>query len=116
VWTAAYYHQRPRSRQQFPSPGPDRRTETMTSCPTCGRRHRQRRVKPLATLPLFDWRPEPRHTLRIGPSPRLVLLADCPTADGEPRAGIVIPGRPLPIAFATMAAAVAALRQMEAGR
>jgi hypothetical protein len=90
----------------------------MTRCPTCGRRHRLRRPKVLAPPPLLEWRPapEPKPKLRTGPIPRLVLLTDCPTADGEPRAGIIIPGRRLPLAFADMAAAVKALRQMEAAR
>jgi len=90
----------------------------MNHCPTCGRRHRPRRPKMLAPLPLLEWRPaaDAESILDAGPVPHSVLLTDCPTADGEPRAGIIIPGRRLPLAFANMAAAVKALRQMGAAR
>jgi hypothetical protein len=85
----------------------------MTSCPTCGRRHRPRRpATTLAPLPLFDWIPPPKPILRTTPGPRLVLLPDCPNPDGQPRAGIIVPGQRLPIAFASMAEAVAALHRM----
>lgn len=88
------------------------------ACPTCGRRHRPSRPKMRAPLPLFEWRPVPKPAPIpvAGPAPRLVLLHHCPTADGEPRPGILIPGNRVPRAFATMAAALAALRQMEAPR
>jgi hypothetical protein len=45
-----------------------------------------------------------------------VLLHGCLNAEGEPRAGIIEPGRRMPRAFANMAAAVVALRRMETGR
>ncbi|MCB4820752.1 hypothetical protein [Roseicella aerolata] len=69
----------------------------------------------LAPTPLLDWVPPPKPILRTGPLPRLVLLPDCCDANGEPRAGLMIPGHRLPIAFPSMAAAVAELRRMEAG-
>lgn len=47
------------------------------------------------------------------PTPRLTLRPDLATPDGEPRPCITIPGRPLPLAFPNMAAALAALREME---
>jgi hypothetical protein len=50
------------------------------------------------------------------PRARLLLRSDIRDADGEPRACIAIPGRRLPLAFPSVAAALAALRQMEAAR
>jgi hypothetical protein len=47
------------------------------------------------------------------PAPRLTLRADLATAEGEPRICIAWPGRTVPVAFATVAAALAALRNME---
>jgi hypothetical protein len=89
----------------------------MTRCPTCGRRHRPRRVfVPAAQLDLLAWVPPPQPRRSAGPGPRLVLLHGCLNAEGEPRAGIFIPGRPVPRAFDNMAAAVAELRRMEVGR
>ncbi|GGC58179.1 hypothetical protein GCM10011504_40550 [Siccirubricoccus deserti] len=89
----------------------------MTYCPTCGRRHRPRRVSvPTAQLDLLTWVPPARPHRGTAPGPRLVLLHGCLDAEGEPRAGIIDPGRRVPRAFANMAAAVAELRRMEAGR
>lgn len=48
------------------------------------------------------------------PTPRLTLRPDLATPDGEPRACLALPGRPLPLAFPNLAAALAALRDMEA--
>lgn len=45
--------------------------------------------------------------------PRLTLRPDIPTAEGEPRICIVWPGRAAPLAFPNVAAALAALRDME---
>jgi hypothetical protein len=52
--------------------------------------------------------------MQTTPTPRLTLRPDLATADGEPRACLALPGRPLPLAFPTLAAALAALRDMEA--
>lgn len=89
----------------------------MTYCPTCGRRHRPRRVKPLAPLPwetspLGAWQPTRLAAPPAAHARRLVILHDCPNAEGEPRGGIAQPGRPT-IAFYDLQAAAAALRQME---
>lgn len=46
-------------------------------------------------------------------APRLTLRPDLATAEGEPRICIVWPGRAVPLAFPTMAAALAMLRDME---
>lgn len=89
-------------------------------CPTCGRRHRRRRVLatlPWETSPLGAWRPiQPARTPRIGPEVRLVLLPGISTGDGDPRPALVVPGRRAPVAYATMAAAIRAKAAMEAGR
>lgn len=47
-------------------------------------------------------------------TPRLTLRPDLATPDGEPRVCLALPGRPLPLAFPNLAAALAALRDMEA--
>ena len=89
----------------------------MTSCPTCGRRHRPRRIAaPIAQLAL-TWPPTP-----APPPPRpvarhvllLLLLHACPDADGQPRPALLPAGARLPILFETIAAALAAKRAMEA--
>lgn len=46
-------------------------------------------------------------------APCLTLRADLATAEGEPRICITWPGRAAPVAFPTMTAALAALRDME---
>ncbi|MFN7306214.1 MAG: hypothetical protein ACK5TQ_06495 [Acetobacteraceae bacterium] len=48
------------------------------------------------------------------PAAKLVLRDDLRDADGQPRACLALPGRRLPIAFASLGAALAALREMEA--
>jgi hypothetical protein len=48
------------------------------------------------------------------PAAKLVLRDDLRDADGQPRACIAIPGKRLPVAFASLGAALAALREMEA--
>lgn len=86
-------------------------------CPTCGRRHRQRRVLatlPWETSPLGAWRPIRAARTRIGPEVRLVLLPGISTGDGDPRPALVVPGRRAPVAYATMAAAIRAKAAMEA--
>ncbi len=45
---------------------------------------------------------------------RVILRDDLRDAEGEPRACIAIPGRKLPVAFPSLADALAALRDMEA--
>jgi hypothetical protein len=53
----------------------------------------------------------------VGAVARLVLLENTRDIDGEPRVAILPPGpRAVPIAFSTMAAALAALRNLEAGQ
>lgn len=47
-------------------------------------------------------------------TPRLTLRADLATDEGEPRICIAWPGRAVPVVFPTVAAALAALRDMEA--
>lgn len=47
------------------------------------------------------------------PAAKLVLRDDLRDADGQPRACIALPGRRLPIAFPSLGAALAALREME---
>lgn len=47
--------------------------------------------------------------------PRVTLRDDLRNADGEPRPCITWPGRTLPVAFPTLAAALAAIRDMEGG-
>ncbi len=49
-------------------------------------------------------------------APRLLLLADALDTDGLPRPALAIPGRRLPTTFPTLAAALSALRTMEAAR
>jgi len=46
-------------------------------------------------------------------APRLTPRADLATAESEPRICIARPGRVVPLAFLTVAAALAALRDME---
>lgn len=63
-------------------------------------------------MPLFDWRPPaPRPRLT---GARLLLRDDLRDAEGNPRACIHLPGRRLPLAYPNLAAALAALRAMEA--
>jgi hypothetical protein len=53
----------------------------------------------------------------VGAVPRLVLLENTRDVDSELRVAILPPGpRAVPIAFRTMAAALAALRNEEAGQ
>jgi hypothetical protein len=53
--------------------------------------------------------------LCVGAAARLVLLVN--SGDGEPRIAILPPGpRAVPVAFRTMSAALAALRNEEAGQ
>lgn len=72
-----------------------------------------RRTAP-APLPLFAW--AARHHRTAGSGARIVLRDDLRDAEGSPRACIAIPGRRLPLAFPTFAAALAALRAMESAR
>ena len=68
------------------------------------------RVAPLPPLALAAHH---RRPATIGP--RVVLRDDLRDAEGVPRACIAIPGRRVPLAFPNIAAALAALRDMEAG-
>lgn len=94
-------------------------------CPTCGRRHRARRSAapvqlPWHTLPLFAAPPRTRigtsqsAVAATPPLARLVLLTGCCTAEGEPRPALLLPGRRAPVAYASMAEALAAKRALEA--
>jgi len=68
-----------------------------------------------AALPLFAWaarRAAASHP--TAPAARIVLLDTCRDAEGQPRPALMIPGRRLPVAFPTIAAALAELRRMEA--
>lgn len=90
-----------------------------TKCPTCGQRqgqHRRLRAEPATPppLPLFAW--AAANAAPAAPRSRLILLETCLDADGQPRPALLIPGRRVPLAFRTMAAALAAQRVMEAGR
>lgn len=77
----------------------------------------RRRAAALAPLPLFAWAARQATPLRpTAPAARIVLLDTCRDADGQPRPALMIPGRRLPVAFHTLAAALAALRAMEAQR
>ena len=56
-------------------------------------------------------------SFRAGAVARLVLLENTRDTDGEPRIAILPPGpRAVPVAFPTMAAALTALRNLEAGQ
>lgn len=90
----------------------------MPDCPTCGRRYRPRRHSTPATpLPLFDWNPpDPSPRRPAGLPVRVLLLHGCRDAEGEPRPALLIPGRSLPVAFPTLAAALDAKRAMETGQ
>lgn len=83
-----------------------------TTCPTCGRRHRLRRAMTPTPLPLFAW--AARHPRAPAIGARLLLRADMLDAEGEPRACIAIPGQRVPLAYPNLAAALSALRAMEA--
>ena len=48
------------------------------------------------------------------PAAKLVLRDDLRDAEGQPRACLALPSRRVPIAFASLGAALAALREMEA--
>lgn len=74
-------------------------------------RRRTTAARHAAPLPLFAWA---ARNHRAATGARLVLRADLPDADGEPRACLVIPGRRLPLAFPNIPAALAALDRMEA--
>ena len=85
----------------------------MPSCPTCGRRHRQRRATApdARQLDLLDWKPPAPRRCAAG---RIILLHQGQDRDGLPRVALEIPGRRLPLAFSTTAEALAALASMEA--
>jgi hypothetical protein len=82
------------------------------ACPTCGRRFRAT-TKPEspASLPLFEWA---ARRDAAPPRARLILMDTARDADGMPRAALLIPGRRLPTAFPSLAAALAAQAHMEA--
>lgn len=63
--------------------------------------------KPDTDLPLFQyWQRQPRR-----PVPPVIFLPGATTAEGEPRPALVIPGRRFPVAFPSLAAALAAQRR-----
>jgi hypothetical protein len=90
----------------------------VTSCPTCGRRRRARRIAAPTAQLAFTWPPPPPPS---PPTPRpvarqvrLLLLHACPDAEGQPRPALLPAGACLPILFDTIAAALATKRAMEA--
>ena len=89
----------------------------LSRCPVCGRRHRPHRAAPAnpAPLSLFDWANRHRAVAHTpAPAARILLLDTCRDAEGQPRPGLLIPGRRLPVVFPTIAAALAAKKLMEA--
>jgi len=91
----------------------------MNPCPTCGRRHRPRRARPLPSYPLLDWlaahsKPTPKVT--TGNAARLILLHGCTNAQGETMAAVLPPGGRIPRVYRSIADAAAAALAMEAGR
>ena len=72
----------------------------------------------MTTAPdLFTWadaRAARAARARRGSPPRLILLPDAITADGTARAGLLHPGARLPVVFASLPAALAALANLEA--
>jgi len=64
-------------------------------------------------MPSLKKHGRPKCVRMIKPVPRLVLLADARSPDGEPRAALMMPGARLPVLFSSIAAASAAI---EAGR
>lgn len=61
-------------------------------------------------------RPRPATAVPTLPPIKLVLLHSNRDPDGELRHGLLLPGCPIPIAFASATLALAAKRQMEARR
>ena len=59
---------------------------------------------------------KPRQRAPLPAAPRIVLLHGLTGPDGEPRAAVAMPGSPIPTLYPTVAAALAALRSMEAAR
>jgi hypothetical protein len=89
----------------------------MNTCPTCGRRHRPRRISNPEGQLTFTWpvpvRLVPPHTA----APVLLLLMHgCTDPDGDPRPALLPHGARRPIMFPTIAAALAAKRDMEGAR
>ncbi|WP_372620865.1 hypothetical protein [Falsiroseomonas sp.] len=85
-------------------------------CPCCGRLWKSRR-KEQRPAPLLDWIERQKimeRQRRNTSGARVILRDDLRDAEGQPRACLVIPGRPLPLAFPSIPAALAALAQMEA--
>jgi len=52
----------------------------------------------------------------MSPVPRLVLLTDALSPDGEPRAALMMPGARLPVLFSSIGAASAAIKAGRAAR
>ncbi|MCK8788255.1 hypothetical protein M0638_28290, partial [Roseomonas sp. NAR14] len=63
-----------------------------------------------------QYRRKPRQRAPLPAAPRIVLLHGLTGPDGEPRAAVAMPGCPIPTLFPTIAAALAALRTLEAAR
>jgi hypothetical protein len=72
-----------------------------------------RRREP-APLPLFAWAASQPMTPRL--LVRLIYMSGAVTPEGEQRVGLLIPGCPTPMAFPSLAAALARKAQLEAGR
>lgn len=76
------------------------------------RKTTRRRMAAREPLPLFAWAARQPRAAATGA--RLILRDDLRDAEGQPRACLAIPGRRLPLAFPSIAAALAALAHMEA--
>ncbi|MCK8788236.1 hypothetical protein M0638_28195, partial [Roseomonas sp. NAR14] len=63
-----------------------------------------------------QYRRKPRQRAPLPAAPRLLLMPGLMNADGEPRAAVAMPGCPIPTLYPTVAAALAALRTLEAAR
>lgn len=82
--------------------------------PIMTRRKPTTRRRELAPLPLFVWAASQAKPSR--PLVRLIYMAGAVTAEGEQRVGLLIAGRAHPLAFPSLAAALARKSQLEAGR
>lgn len=87
-------------------------SQTATRCPCCGRRSRARRAAEPAPAPLLEWGARQAAVGAI--RARVILHPALCDAAGEPRPCLLLPGRRAPVAFPNMAAALAALRTLEA--
>ncbi|GBQ91499.1 hypothetical protein AA23498_1198 [Acetobacter nitrogenifigens DSM 23921 = NBRC 105050] len=65
-------------------------------------------------MPSLKKRGRPTCVCMRSPVPRLILLSDARSPDGEPRAALLMPGSRLPVVFPSIAAASAAAREARA--